>query len=275
MPLSAYWPHSQAAWFAWFSIFDELFVYSWFLSFGVWHMLMCVTLHFANPTVAEGGWLASVGKAKFRLGVASASLLVVLPLLDDGIGALLQYRYTAHDGGIRVYETVEVRGFRDERNKPMFAAGGCGFGCLSRVIDETYAFQEYVVDHANGRYQIFFIGDMPDANCYEYLADWNSPFEPTFNKIPKPENNRCLTFRLKNEPTADFVIRDGTETIHTVFGLYSLRKTSRKIIRLSDDKVVIEANYFLYHSRFLEETFGAVATWDQFLKQALPPVGRE
>ena len=82
-----------------------------------------------------------------------------------------------------------------------------------------------------------------------------------------------MTYRLKDEPTAEYVIRDRAETVHAGFGLYSLRKTNRQIVRLSDDEVVTEATYFVYHSRFYGDSFGDVAPWDEFLKQALPPGG--
>ncbi len=254
-----------------FDVFDDLFGYSLFLSFGSWHMLMCISLHSGNPSAAEAGWLASVGKAKLKIFVAFLSLFVIVPLVDDGIGALVQYRYTAHEGGIRVHDQIEARGFRDERQKPMFDWSDCGFGCISRVADETYAFQEYDVDDANGRYQLFFIIDRPDPNCYTSFEDWNPPFKPNFDEFPRRYEDRCLTYRLKDEPTAEYVIRDRAETVHAGFGLYSLRKTNRQIVRLSDDEVVTEATYFVYHSRFYGDSFGDVAPWDEFLKQALPP----
>ncbi len=45
-------------------ILDE-FEYGLYLSFGIWHMLMCVALHFSNPSTAEDRWLASVKRSKF------------------------------------------------------------------------------------------------------------------------------------------------------------------------------------------------------------------
>ena len=45
-------------------ILDE-FEYGLYLSFGIWHMLMCIALHLSNPSIAEGRWLASVKRSKF------------------------------------------------------------------------------------------------------------------------------------------------------------------------------------------------------------------
>ena len=45
-------------------ILDE-FEYGLYLSFGIWHMLMCIALHLSNPSIAGGRWLASVKRSKF------------------------------------------------------------------------------------------------------------------------------------------------------------------------------------------------------------------
>jgi len=254
-----------------FSAFTDMDFGGMFFSFGCWHMLMCISLHIANPVAAEDGWLATVGKTKIGVVVATLSLLVIVPLVDDGIGALLQRRYTAHEGGIRVHEQIEAQGFRDERRKPMFGGRGCGFGCIGPVVSETYAFQEYVIAHAEGRYQLFFIGDRPDPHCYRFGEDWTSPLSPTFTSIPKHDESRCLTYRVNDEPTAEYLVRDFTKIVHTGLGLYSLTKKTQQVIRLSDDNVVAEAVYFTYHSRFFGASTGVVGPWQEFLKQAIPP----
>lgn len=254
-----------------FTAFADMDYGGMFFSFGCWHMLMCISLHIANPVAAEDGWLATVGKTKIGVVVASLSLLVIVPLVDDGIGALLQHRYTAHEGGIRVHEPIEALGFRDERKKRMFGGRDCGFGCIGPVVSETYAFQEYVIDHAEGHYQLFFIGDRPDPHCYSFADGWNPPLSPTFTSIPKSDESRCLTYRVNDEPIAEYVVHDFTKIVHTGLGLFSLTKTTQQIVRLSDDNVVAEAGYFTYHSRFFGGSTGIVGPWQEFLKQAIPP----
>ena len=48
-----------------FRLFLDEFEYGVYLSFGIWHMLMCVALHLSNPSTAEDRWLASVKRSKF------------------------------------------------------------------------------------------------------------------------------------------------------------------------------------------------------------------
>lgn len=255
-----------------FSAFSELFAYSMFLSFGSWHMLMCISLHVENPSIAEDGWMASVRKPRLRIAIGLLSLIVIVPLVDDGIGALLQYRYTVRDGGIKVYELVTAYGFRDERKKPWFNTG-CGYGCSNLIRDGTYSFQEYYVNDEYGRYQTNFIGDRSDLNCWVFGEKSNAPLTPTYQQTAKIRDDRCVTYRLANDPTANFAVRDSTETVGAVFGLFTLRKTVHRAVRIGDDKVIAEATYYAYHSRFFGGTFGTVRPWGEFIKQALPPSG--
>jgi len=238
-------------------------------------MLMCLSLHFANPSAAEDGWLATVRRAKLGLVVGLLSLFVMVPLVDDGVGALLQYRYTARDGGIRVYELVNAYGFRDQREKPWLYNRGCGFACVNLVKDGTYAFQEYRTNDANGRYQLVFIADRPGSNCWKNGDAWNPPVELRFTSTTKLDQGLCLTYRLASEPAAAFAIRDHKETIDTGFGFSSLRQTNRQVVRLRDDKVVAETTYYTYDSRFFGDTFGTVKPWSEFLEQTLPPASGE
>ena len=140
-----------------FEVFEEWFAYSMFLSFALWHVVMCGALHWANPSAADDRWLANVGRRKLY-GVASLfSLFIIVPLVDDAIGASLQYRYTANEGGIQVHEPVTAHGFRDRREEPVLFDTGCSFGCITLVNDRTYDFQEYVDDHPDHRFLLFFI----------------------------------------------------------------------------------------------------------------------
>lgn len=47
-----------------FGLFFDVFEYGLYLSFGIWHMLMCVALHLSNTSTAEDRWLASVKRSK-------------------------------------------------------------------------------------------------------------------------------------------------------------------------------------------------------------------
>lgn len=255
-----------------FGAFSELFAYSMFLSFGSWHMLMCISLHVANPSMAEDGWLASVRKPRLRVAIGLLSLIVIVPLVDDGIGALLQYRYTVRDGGIKVHEPVTAYGFRDERKKPWFNTG-CSYGCANLVRDGTYSFQEYYVKDDNGRYQTIFIGDRSDPNCWVFGEKSNAPLTPTYQGAARIRDDRCVTYRLANDPTANFAVRENTETVDAIFGLFSLWKTVHRVVRIGGDKVIAEATYYEYRSRFFGDTFGSVGPWGEFIKQALPPSG--
>ncbi len=249
--------------------FDE-FEYSLYLSFGSWHMVMCVALHLSNPSAAEDRWLASVKRSKLFIVVAFLALVAFAPLVDDGIGALIQDRYARNDGGLVVHDRVSAYGIRDERTKSSFPYS-CDYGCLALIQDEVYAFQEYEVDDARGGYQLFIIGDRPDPNCHTLSKDWKSPLKPTFQGKIKLGEDRCLTYRIVDKPLAKYAIRESKETVNAGFGLYSLHKTTRQVVRLSDNTTVVEASYYVYYSRFdYGATIGAVESWAEFLQQALP-----
>ena len=155
--------------------FDE-FEYSLYLSFGSWHMLMCVALHLSNPSAAEDRWLASVKRSRVFVVVCLLALVAFAPLVDDGIGALIQDRYARNDGGLAAHDRISAFGIRDERMKSSFVVfNPCNYGCLAFIQDEVYAFQEYVIDDARDTYQLFFIGDYPQELAMDpvrFIACW-------------------------------------------------------------------------------------------------------
>lgn len=253
--------------------FDE-FEYSLYLSFGSWHMLMCVALHLSNPSAAEDRWLASVKRSKLFSVVAFLALLAFAPLIDDGIGAVIQDRYARNVGGVVVHDRVNAYGFRDERTKSSFTT--CDYGCLALIQDEVYAFQEYVVDDARDTYQLFFIGDRPDPNCRSFGKDWKSPLKPMFQGWLIFGDDRCLTYRIVDKPLAKYAIRESKETVNAGFGLYPLLRTTKQVVRLSDNTTVVEASYYVYYSRFdYGAPIGTVESWAKFLQQALPRASGE
>ena len=258
-----------------FGWLEDLFRYGWLLRFGAWHLLMGMALHFANPSAADERCFARVKGWRLKLIVGVPSLLIVLPLADDSIGAWLQYRHTSHDGEFRLHHSVSAHGFRDMRKKPMFKGANCDFGCITMVRTGVYAFQEYVVDDPAGRFEAIFVGHSDDPNCLNYSGKaalrsdvyWQGDF--AFN------DSRCLTHRLVDQPVAEFGIRESVETVRAGFGMYRLSATHRQVVRLNDDAIVADATYFIFRSRFFNEIFGRVGTWGEILEEGLPPATGE
>jgi hypothetical protein len=247
-----------------------------FFAFVIWHMLMCVALHVTSQLFGGDSWLTGVAKPKFNAVLILLSLLTLAPIFDDGIGALIQYRYAERDAGLTVYEPVNAHGFLEQRKKPRYVSSGdCHVGCLSRVRDGTYAFQEYLVVDDRGQYLLFFMADRTDANCHSREKDWDIPFDPTWSYSTLVGENRCLTYRLSNETTARFAIRESTTTVDAIWGLYPIRRTVRQVVRTSDGAVVTDVIYYRFYSRFDGEEFGRVESWDAFFERALPPAGGE
>lgn len=253
-----------------FGLLAETNMYGFMLGFAAWHIAIAAVLHVACPVQSRDGWLASLPKRRLQAVVAAISLLVIVPLADDAVGAAVSYRHASSDGGLRVHEPVTAHGFRDERRQQLFASYGCGFRCVARVQDGTYAFQEYPVDHEDGNFVVFFHAESDHPNCRTYSDTWNPPIAAIL-KGGLLQNGRCLAFKTSERPIAEYAVRDSSERIDALLGLYALRKTNRQVIRLSDDKVVSETTTFVYDSRFLNISFGELEAWKEFLARALPP----
>ena len=253
--------------------FDE-FEYSLYLRFGSWHMLMCVALHLSNPSAAEDRWLASVKRSRVFVVVGLLALVAFTPLVDDGIGALIQDRYTRNDEGLAALDGFSAYGVRDERTMSI-SPPACNYGCIALIQDEIFAFQEYVIDDARGAYELVFVGNRPKDNCYSYFKDWNSPVEVWFMRGLEFGEDRCMTYRIVDEPLAKYAIRDNLGTIDAGFGLYPLRKTTKQVVRLSDNTTVAEASYYVFYSRFNGRAIGTVESWTEFLQRTLAPASGE
>jgi len=252
-----------------FSLSFGEFIYGLYLNFAIWHMVMCVALHFSNPSATEDRWLANVKRSKFRVVVGFFALLAIAPLVDDGIGTLVQDRYALNDDGLATNDGIGAYGIRDERTKSI-ESPNCSYGCIHLVRDEVLAFQEYVIDDARGAYQLFFVGNRPDHNCHSYGKDWNSPVDAEWYRGGvKFGEDRCLTYRIVDEPLAKYAIREKIEKIDAGFGLYPLLKTTKQVVRLSDNTTVAEASYYVYHSRFDGRAIGTVESWAEILQRTL------
>ena len=259
-----------------FGTITEVIPYGGYFAFMIWHMLMCVALHVTNQIFGDGCWLAGVAKPKFNAVLILLSLLTLAPIFDDGIGALVQSRYAERDAGLTVYESISAYGFLEQRKKPRyFSSGSCHVGCLSRVKDGTYAFHEYLVADDRGRYLVFFMADRTDVNCHSREKAWDIPLDPTWIYSSQADEKRCLTYRLSNEPTARFAIRESHTTVDALWGLYPLRRTVRQVVRTSDNAVVTDVVYYKFYSRVHGGEFGTVESWDAFFERALPPAGGE
>jgi hypothetical protein len=259
-----------------FGTISDVVPYNLVIAFVIWHMLMCVALHITSQLRGDDSWLAGVAKPKFNAVLILLSLLTLAPIVDDGIGALIQHRYAERDAGLTAYESINAHGFLEQRKKPRyFISGGCHVGCLSRVRDGTYAFQEYLVVDDSGQYLLFFMADRTDVNCHSREKDWDIPFDPTWSYSTLVGENRCLTYRLSKEPTARFAIRESDTTVDALWGLYPLRRTVRQVVRTSDSSVATDVVYYKFDSRVHGGEFDTVESWDAFFERALPPSGGE
>ena len=253
-----------------FSVSFGEFAYALYLNFASWHMVMCVALHFSNPSAAEDRWLANVKRSKVFVAVGFFALLAIAPVVDDGIGTLVQDRYARNDEGLAARDGISAYGVRDERTKSI-SSPSCSYGCIHLVRDDVLAFQEYVIDDARGAYQLFFVGNRPDHNCHSYGKDWNSPVEAEWYRGGvKFGEDRCLTYRIVDEPIAKYAIREHIGDIDAGFGLYPLLKTLKQVVRLSDNTPVAEASYYVYYSRFDGRAIGTVESWAELLQRSLP-----
>jgi len=134
-----------------FSLNFGEFAYGVYLNFASWHMVMCVALHFSNPSATEDRWLANVKRSKFRVVIGFFTLLAIAPLVDDGIGTQIQDRYARNGEELAANDGISAYGIRDERTKSI-ESPACNYGCISLIQDEIFAFQEYVIDDARGAY---------------------------------------------------------------------------------------------------------------------------
>ena len=250
------------------------FIYGIYLNFASWHMVMCVALHFSNPSAAEDRWLANVKRSKLRVVVGFFALLAIAPVVDDGIGTLIRDRYARNSEGFAARDQISAYGVRDERTKSK-SPPACNYGCIALIQDEIFAFQEYVIEDSRGAYQLFFVGNRPEGNCYSYFKDWNSPVEVWFMRGLKFGDDRCLTYRIADEPITKYAIRERIRNIDAGFGLYPLLKTTKQVVRLSDNTTVAEASYYVFYSRFTGRVFGTVESWTEFLRRTLTPASGE
>ena len=255
-----------------FGLLAETNLYGFMLGFACWHAAIAGVLHISCSVDANDGWLASLQRKRFTAVTGAISLLVIVPLVDDAIGATILYRHQSDDGGLRMHETFTAHGFRDEREPSMFPSYGCGFRCVGRVQDETYSFQEYAVDSADGRFVVFYLADAADANCHRYGGTWQPPIEPVI-KGSSQTNGRCLAFRVSDGAAAIYAVRKESNRIDALFGLYPLRRINRRVIRLSDGKLMSEVTYHIYDTRFFDDSIGEIESWQDFLAKALPPAG--
>jgi hypothetical protein len=248
--------------------------YSFYLTFGLWHVAICVALHYSNPTAAQGRWLANTKRSMVFMVTGVFALIAVAPVVDDGIGALIRSHYADNNTAFLPDEQISAYGIRDER-KIANSSWVCKYGCLGLIQDGTYAFQEYAVDDARGAYQLFYVADRPDDNCHAYGRDWTLPAGVSIQRSVKISDDRCLSYRFVDKALAEYAIRDRYETIHAGFGLYPLSKTSRQIVRLNDDTTVAAISYYVYHSRITEHSIGKVEPWKEYLQKVLPLAGED
>jgi hypothetical protein len=249
--------------------FDD-FPYNADFQFGLWHVAMCVALHYSYPTAAQGRWLANVKRSTVFVVAGVFSLIAVAPFVDDGIGALIKGRYERNDPEYLADDQISAYGIRDERATAENWPKVCDYGCLALAQGGLYAFQEYAVDDSRGAYQLFYVADRPDENCHAYGNDWGSEAGVSYRGDPNLSDDQCLTYRIVDKPIAEYAIRDRKETIRAGFGLYDLSKTSRQIVRLSDDTTVAAISYYVYQSRLNGHSVGNVEPWIDYLNKVLP-----
>lgn len=243
-------------------------------AFALWHVLMAVALHVAWPILADDGWMAGLSPRASQTAVITLTVLGLLPLADDGIAWLLINQKTNQDGGLTIYEPFELHGFRDQRTKPWYNAG-CEFACLDLVRDGTFAFQEYSIDDARGQYVAFFIGQRPDEHCHQYGDDWGSPVDIRFAASSKLDDDRCLTYRISDTPTATFGVRYSITYVDAVLGLYTLTRTTRQVVRIDDHKMMAEVVYYQLDSRLQGYEMGGLDSWETFFDDATPRAAGE